>query len=159
MQTMAMLRVLSVLLLALSLTGPAEAAEAFKTYSAKADYDDVRFELTEAIVSRGLKVDSNGHVADMLKRTGADVGSTKPIYRHGEYFIFCSAKLSREMMEADPALIGLCPFTLFIYETEAEAGKITVGYRRMPKGENDRTSKALTAVENLLDGIARQAVQ
>lgn len=154
-----MLRALFSLALAVVLASTAHAEETFKTYSAKADYDDVRFELSEAIVSRGLKVDLNGHVADMLKRTGADVGSAKPIYKHGEYFIFCSAKLSREMMEADPELIGLCPFALFIYETEARAGEVFVGYRQMPKGGSDRAQKALAAVEKLLDGIARQAVQ
>lgn len=136
-----------------------QAADTFKTYVKQGDYDDVRFELTEAIVARGLKLDLNGHVADMLKRTGADLGDNTPIYKQGEYFIFCSAKLSRDIMKADPATIGFCPFTLFLYETSAKPGEIIVGYRRFPKGNNEAASKALAAVDALLDGIARQAVE
>lgn len=136
-----------------------QAADTFKTYIKQGDYDDVRFELTEAIVARGLKLDLNGHVADMLKRTGTDLGDSTPIYKQGEYFLFCSAKLSRDIMKADPAFIGFCPFTLFLYETSAKPGEIVVGYRRFPEEKNEAASNALGAVDALLDGIARQAVE
>lgn len=142
-----------------SLATHSQAADTFKTYVKQGDYDDVRFELTEAIVARGLKLDLNGHVADMLKRTGADLGDSTPIYKQGEYFLFCSAKLSRDMMKADPATIGFCPFTLFLYETSAKPGEIVVGYRRFPDVKNEAASKALGAVDALLDGIARQAIE
>jgi hypothetical protein len=49
-----------------------------KVYSKQASFEDVRFELENAIVGRGLVVDFNGNVGRMLERTGADVGSTAP---------------------------------------------------------------------------------
>lgn len=151
--------VVFVVLTSLVLTTDGRAADTFKTYVKQGDYDDVRFELTEAIVARGLKLDLNGHVADMLKRTGADLGDSTPIYKQGEYFLFCSAKLSRDMMAVDPAFIGFCPFTLFLYETSAKPGEIVVGYRRFPDVKSEAARKALGAVDALLDGVARQAIE
>ena len=66
----------------------------------------------------------------MLERTGADVGSTKKIYANAEFFMFCSAKLSRAMIEADPANVGYCPYVVFLYEAAEKPGEIVVGYRR-----------------------------
>jgi len=138
--------------------GGMHAAE-LQAYSKAGSYEDVRFELNNAIVSRGLVIDSNGQVSAMLERTGADVGSTKPIYKKAEYFTFCSAKLSRAMMEADAANVGLCPYVVFIYETEAAPGTIHVGYRRLGLQGSAQTRAALSAVEKLLDEIAKEAVQ
>jgi hypothetical protein len=132
---------------------------ALMLYSKKAAYDDVKFELQNAIISRGLTVDFNGKVSTMLDRTGADVGSTRPIYKQAEYLTFCSAKLSRATMEADPVNVGFCPYVVFIYETVAAPGTIHVGYRR-PLFEGSAQSRAaLQAVEGLLDGIAKEAVK
>ena len=95
----------------------------------------------------------------MLERTGADVGSSKPVYRQAEYFTFCSAKLSRSMMEADPANIGFCPYVVFIYETAAAPGTISVGYRRPPAQGSDASRAALADIDALLDGIVKEAVK
>lgn len=138
--------------------GRTHAAE-LKAYSKAGSYDDVRFELNNAIISRGLVIDSNGQVSNMLERTGADVGSIKPIYKKAEYFTFCSAKLSRAMMEADAANVGLCPYVVFIYETAVAPGTIHVGYRRLGVQGSAQTQAALTAIETLLDAIAKEAVQ
>jgi len=130
-----------------------------KVYSKKANYDDVKFELQNAIIARGLNVDFNGQLSKMLDRTGADVGSDKVIYRAAEYFTFCSAKLSRAMMEADAALVGLCPYVVFIYEPVAAGGTVSVGYRRLPMVGSEAAKAALAAIDHLLDGIARDATQ
>lgn len=122
-------------------------------------YDDVKFELNNAIVERGLTIDSNGQVARMLERTGADVGSTKALYKNAEYFAFCSAKLSRKMMEADPTNMGLCPYVVFIYERADKPGQISVGYRAIPKRGNATSQAALAEVESLLGGIVSDAVK
>ena len=135
------------------------AAQDLKTYAKKASFDDVRFDLTNAITNRGLVVDSNGNVGGMLDRTGKDVGSTKPVYKHAEYFAFCSAKLSRDMMEADPVNAGFCPFVIFAYEAVAKPGEVVVGYRRFPASANPPSQKAFAAVDALLDGIAKEAVK
>jgi len=122
-------------------------------------YDDVKFELQNAIVGRGLVVDSNGLVGKMLDRTGADIGGSRPIYKQAEYFAFCSAKLSRATMEADPANLGFCPYVIFIYETAAAPGTIHVGYRRLTRRGLPQSVSALGAVETLLSDIVKDAVQ
>jgi uncharacterized protein (DUF302 family) len=132
---------------------------ALKLYAKQGVYDDVRFELNNAIIDRGLVVDFNGQIAKMLARTGADVGSTKSVYKNAEYFTFCSAQLSRATMEADPLNVGFCPYVVFIYETAAAPGTIQVGYRRPPPQGPPQSKAALEAVEKLLDGIVRDAVK
>lgn len=143
----------------LCLTTFPAAAQELRTFTAKASYDDVRFELSNAITGRGLVVDFNGNVGRMLERTGADVGSTKPLYKQAEYFSFCSAKLSRDMMEADPANVGLCPYVIFVYETVAKPGEVVVGYRGLPRGVNPVSQKALDEIDKLLAAIAQAAVK
>lgn len=134
-------------------------AQELRTYTKAAAYDDVRFDLNEAIVGKGLNIEQIGNIAQMLERTGADVGSTKPVYKHAEFFSFCSARLSRRMMEADPANIALCPYVVFIYEAVGKPGEIVVGYRRPAGGNAEASREALAAVDALLDGIAREATK
>ncbi|MCL4765973.1 MAG: DUF302 domain-containing protein [Hyphomicrobiaceae bacterium] len=143
--------------LLLAASGPA-AAQEVRTYSKKGSYDDVRFELTNAVINRGLTIDYTGQIGKMLERTGADVGSEKPLYKSAEFFTFCSAKLSRQMIEADPMNIGFCPYVLFIYESIGQPGVVIVGYRRPPASGSGETKAALAEVEALLDGIARDAL-
>lgn len=131
---------------------------ALTTRSKKAAYDDVKFELTNAIVNRGLVVDFNGQISKMLDRTGADVGSAKPLYRQAEYFSFCSAKLSRQMMEADPVNAGFCPYVVFMYETVAAPGTTHVGFRRLPQHGSAASKAALAEINKLLDGIVAEAM-
>jgi uncharacterized protein (DUF302 family) len=134
------------------------AAELF-TKSKAGSFEDVKFDLTNAVIERGLVVDYTGSVAGMLERTGADVGSTKKLYRHAEYFVFCSAKLSRQMMEADPANIGFCPFVVFIYERTDKPGEIVVGARTPTSRGDDVSRKTLAEVEALLQGIVSDTVK
>ncbi|HWB45665.1 MAG TPA: DUF302 domain-containing protein [Hyphomicrobiaceae bacterium] len=139
--------------------GPAASQEDFRTYTKRASYDDVKFELSNAITERGLAVDLNGQVGEMLDRTGADVGSTKKIYTHSEFFAFCSAKLSRAAMEADPSNIGLCPYVVFMYEAADKPGEVVVGYRHPTQRGSEASKKAIAEIDALLDGIAKDAVK
>jgi hypothetical protein len=134
-------------------------AQELKTYSKQGGYADVKLELNDAIIRRGLAIDYTGHINNMLERTGADVGSTRRVYQNAEFFMFCSAKLSRAMIEADPANVGYCPYVVFLYEAADKPGEIVVGYRRpLPSGNTD-SQKALAAIDTLLDGIAKDAVK
>ena len=45
----------------------------------------------------------------MLVRTAADVGTEREVFTRAESFQFCSALLSRRMMEADPVSFGFFP--------------------------------------------------
>ena len=149
---------LSSLVAAASALSPASAQEV-RTVITKAAFDDVQFELTNAVIARGLTIDYTGNVAGMLARTGADVGSTKPIYKAAAYVTFCSAKLSRQMMEADPANAAFCPYVIFLYETAAKPGEIVVGYRVPGPGSTEPSKAALTEIDTLLMSLIREAVK
>jgi uncharacterized protein (DUF302 family) len=114
-------------------------------------------DLESAIIQEGLKIDYTGNIAAMLQRTGPDVGSNRPVYQNAEFFTFCSAKLSRAMMEADPANMAQCPYVVFMYQRAATTKEVTVGYRKVTVA--GRGSKALEEINKLLDRIAKAAVK
>ncbi len=157
MRSLAVLAGTSIMLLGAVV--PAAAQDAVTYRKSGGSFADVKLDLTDAITKRGLVVDFTGNVGGMLERTGKDVGSTTPIYRNAEYMSFCSAVLSRRMMEADAANAAFCPYVLFIYEAVAKPGEVVVGYRRLPAAGNAASQKALAEVNSLLDGIAREAVK
>lgn len=95
----------------------------------------------------------------MLERTGKDVGSARKLYADTHTFLFCSAALSRKTMEADPANITLCPYSIVVYEMAQQPGMIHVSYRRPWRPDGSQASAAaLKEVEALLDAIAREAL-
>jgi len=110
-------------------------------------FDDAAFAVESAIVDKGLVIDLISHVGDMLNRTGEDVGSDKMIFKAADIFVFCSAVISREMMEADPMNIAHCPYGIFVAETE---DGVMIGRRDYPDGPMDK-------VEAMLDGIIAEA--
>ena len=129
------------------------------SYSKRAKFDEVRDDLRLAIEGKGLVIDYHSFVNRMLERTGKDVGSARKLYADAQAFVFCSAALSRKTMEADPANASICPYSIMVYETAAEPGKVTVSYRRPWRPDGSAASKAALAdVDKLLDGIARAAL-
>jgi hypothetical protein len=149
---------LGVYLCAAALFGGLAAAEDVRSYTTKTGFDEVQFELTNAIIGRGLTIDYAGNIGRMLERTGPDVGSVKPLYTRAEFVMFCSAKLSRAMMEADLGNIGFCPYVIFLYEAAARPGETVVGYRR-PISGGGTASPVLAEIDSLLDAIAKDAVK
>jgi uncharacterized protein (DUF302 family) len=127
-----------------------------KIYETQGEYEDVRQDLVDAIIGQGYVIDYNGHPSEMLKRTRKDVGG-KPLYSEAEYLVFCSAVLSRKAMESDIRNVGYCPYILTVYETNRNPGTIYVSYRKLTSTSNMDSS--LLAVENMLDEIAREAVE
>jgi len=61
-------------------------------------------------------------------------------------------------MEADANNIVFCPYTITVYETTKEPGKVHVAFRIPQKVGSDASKAALTEVENLLDGISKEAL-
>ncbi|MDP7152675.1 MAG: DUF302 domain-containing protein [Paracoccaceae bacterium] len=120
-------------------------------YSTSEDFDDVSFSVESAILDRGLVIDNISRVGDMLKRTGADVGSTKELYDAAEVYSFCSASVSRAVMEAHPMNIVYCPYGIFVAQISG-SDEVVVGYQQYPENE-------MQAVEDLLDGIVRDALE
>jgi hypothetical protein len=131
--------------------GFARADDLVTSYETDAPFADVVADLQDAIVNRGYVVDYHGRIGEMLKRTAGDVGAAKPLYKDAEFMQFCSAVVSRAVMEADIGNIAYCPYIVFAYEAEAKPGAVTVGFRRLPKGDGR------DQVNDLLDGIAREA--
>ena len=130
-----------------------------KSYSKKGKFEDVLDDVRLAIEGRGLVVDFHSYVNRMLERTGKDVGSAKKIYADAQAFVFCSAALSRKTMEADPANVALCPYSIVVYAKAEEPEKVFVSYRSpLRPDSNVRSQAALKEVEALLDGIAREAL-
>lgn len=122
-------------------------------------YSDVRIDLQNAIINQGLTIDYNGKLGDMLKRTAKDVGAKGDLYIDAEYFTFCSSRLSRKMMEADPVNMGLCPYMMFLYERVGNEGKVTVGYKEMPMRGDEGSQKALTEINTLLEAILQETAE
>lgn len=110
-------------------------------------YEDARFAVENAIINRGLVIDYVSHVGDMLMRTNEDVGGTEHLFSEAEIFLFCSAAVSRQVMEMDPMNIAHCPYGIFVTERR---GKVTIGYRDYPEGPMD-------IVEALLAEIVAEA--
>jgi uncharacterized protein (DUF302 family) len=136
---------------------PALASDAVMYVRRGASYQDVRLDLEAAIIAEGLKIDLVGDIGGMLKRTGPDVGSNVPVYKNAEFFAFCSAKLSRAMMERDPANMAQCPYVVFLYQREATLKEVTVGYRKL-KVEG-RAAKTLEEINKMLDRIVKKATK
>lgn len=123
-------------------------AQEATTYSFDGSFDDATFAVENAIIGKGLVIDYVSHVGDMLNRTGADVGSDVTIFEAADVFLFCSAQLSRDVMEADFMNITHCPYGIFVAD---RGGDVMVGYRNYPEGEMQK-------VQALLDEITRDAV-
>ena len=128
-------------------TAAAFAEDAF-TYDFDGTFDDATFAVESAIVDQGLVIDYVSHVGEMLNRTGADVGSDAMIFKNADIFLFCSAVVSRQVMEKDPMNITHCPYGIFVMETE---DGVIVGHKDYPDG-------SMQAVENLMQQIVAEAI-
>lgn len=126
---------------------PAVSQEAV-TFPFEGSFDDATFAVETAIIGKGLVIDYVSHTGEMLARTAADVGSETVLFEAADVFLFCSAQLSREVMEADPMNIAHCPYGIFVAD---RAGDVMIGYRTYPEGEMQK-------VQMLLDEIVQDAI-
>ena len=127
--------------------------------SARGSFEDVKQMLVLAIENRGLVVNHQSQVGEMLERTGKDLGASKRIYERAELVEFCSANLSRQVMEADPRLLAFCPFGVGIYTLPDEPGTVHLVYRRPRLDGDGRAARALRQVDQLLHDIVQEAGQ
>lgn len=139
------------LISALVLAASPVAAEEAVTYDTDLSFDDVIFGLENAILGAGLVVDHVSHTGEMLERTRQDVGSDVVLFDHADVYSFCSAQLSREVMEADPMNVMFCPYNVFVIVRHDTPDVTTIGFRPFPEGE-------MQTIQSLLDGIVRDAI-
>ncbi len=144
-----MMKIVSTLAAGLLLTGAAAAQDGADaiTYPFDGTFEEATFAVESAIINQGLVIDYVSHVGDMLNRTGKDVGSDKKIFDAADVFLFCSALLSRQVMEQDPMNVVHCPYGVFVIDQE---GAVKVGFRDLPDG-------AMQPVEDILHKIAKEA--
>jgi len=125
----------------------------------KGSFEDIRDAVEMAITDRGLVVNNVSHVGDMLERTGKELGATKQIFLKAEVLEFCSAVVSRNMMEPDPDNIVFCPYVIAVYVVPDKPGEVRVAYRKPLIIGSPASQKALKAVDELLSGIIKEALQ
>ncbi|HSW52975.1 MAG TPA: DUF302 domain-containing protein [Sulfuricaulis sp.] len=159
-----MIRIIMVFVLACGLpactttpAGPA-GADHLRLYTTTRDFDTVKEDVEIAITNRGLVIDHTSHIGAMLERTGKDLGTTKPVYGNAGSMQFCSATVSRRTMEADPTNIVFCPYIIVYYTLPHDPKTVHVGYRRPLPAGSEASRASIREIENLLDGIVKEAL-
>ncbi|MCK0119396.1 DUF302 domain-containing protein [Loktanella sp. F6476L] len=123
-------------------------AEDSTIYAFDGTFEDATFAVESAILDQGLVIDYVSRTGEMLARTGPDLGSDVDLFAAADIFVFCSAKLSREVMEINPMNIAHCPYGIFVAD---QAGDVSIGYRNYPEGE-------MQMVQSFLDDIVQDAL-
>ena len=111
-------------------------------------FDDATFSVESAILNAGLVIDYVSHTGEMLARTGAELGSEVTIFDAADVFLFCSAVVSRRVMEVDPMNIVHCPYSIFVADQQ---GAVVIGYHNYPDG-------IMKEVQALLESIVQEAL-
>lgn len=125
-------------------------SDGFYTVDVDADFEDVVFNVEMAITNQGLVIDDVSYVGRMLERTKEDVGGEKDLFVDARIFSFCSASLSREVMEAKIRNIQFCPYNVYVYQSAEEGAPVVVGYREF----NEPTMRS---INYLLQQIVAEA--
>lgn len=133
---------------ALGVSAIAAQAQDSVVYPFDGEFDDATFAVESAIIDKGLVIDTVSHVGEMLNRTAEDVGSENQIFKQGDVYSFCSAVISREVMEDDPMNIVHCPYGIFVVDN---GDGVLIGHRNYPEG-------AMQKVQSLLTQIVEEAV-
>lgn len=133
------------------LTATAVFAQDVITYKTSDSFEDVAFGLESAILDQGLLIQGVSHVGDMLDRTGADVGSDVTVFLAADVYSFCSAILSRKVMEIDPMNLKYCPYNIFVAQMPDAPDETIIGFRTFPEGP-------MQEVQTLLDDIVKSAI-
>ena len=137
---------------------PVSRTDVVVVYKTESTFNDVLEAVKLAISQQGLVVNNISHISNMLQRTGQDAGKQARIYGKGEAVEFCSATLSRKIMEADPNNIVFCPFIVAVYTLPDNPKTVYLAYRRPTLVGNEASRKSLKEVEALIDRIAQDAL-
>lgn len=126
--------------------GMVQSASAEPRYikTVEAEFEDIWFDLKDAIINAGLVIEHVGHVGKMLERTAEVVSDpdnkSQPTYSQAKYLQFCSSKLTHQATGADPRNLSVCPFIIYAFEARQSPGKVSVGYRNPDFGDLDNTA-------------------
>jgi uncharacterized protein (DUF302 family) len=154
------IRALTATLLLAGLSQPVLADDVHMTvFTKQGSFADVKESVEMAITGRGFVINNVSHVGDMLERTGKDLGSGKRVFLNAESLEFCSATVSRKMMEADPDNIVFCPYIISIYVLPEKPKEVRVAYRKAQMVGSPASRQALKEVNELLSEIIKEAMQ
>ncbi len=126
--------------------------------SVKGDYDEVWEALKILLTEKGLVISSVAHVGEMLDRTGKALNRAEKIYGKAKVMEFCSAVLSRNMMEKNPHFIAFCPYRIMVYTFPEEENKVYLSYRRLLWKDESRKD-VLEPIEELLEELVKDVVR
>ena len=113
-----------------SANGVAEESPVYTKIVEGGVYADTLEALKEIIQGRGINIAHTLPPGDMLGRTGPDFGITTPVLKDGEIVEFCSAKISHQLMLANPENVTLCPFAVAVYVVSTDPGNVRMTFRR-----------------------------
>ena len=143
-----------------ALYGTAQAASAdVVVRSTKGEFKEVKERVLHAIENRGLVLNYTARIGAMLERTGKDIGAGRRVYGDAELLEFCSARISRDTMEADPRNIVFCPYSIAVYTVPKEKDRVYIAYRRIGASGAGQPAKSLAAVDKLLADIVAEALK
>ncbi len=128
------------------------AAQNIMSVSVPETVDDMEFAVESAILDMGLTIDFVSYTGDMLSRTMADVGSDVEIFSGATLYNFCSARISRQVLEADPTNVAYCPYTIFVYSLPDNPDETIIGHQIYP-------GDSMAPANALLDEIIASATQ
>ena len=139
--------------------GALAAGDHMAVFTKAGSFDDVRDAVGMAITDRGMVVNNVSHVGEMLERTGKVLGEARQIFLKAEVLEFCSAVVSRKMMESDPDNIVFCPYVISVYVVPEKPNEVRIAYRKPQITGSPASQKALKAVDELLSGIVKDALK
>ncbi len=128
-------------------------------FTKQGTFADVRESVEMAITGRGFVINNVSHIGNMLERTGKDLGGGKKVFLDAEALEFCSATVSRHMMESDPDNIVFCPYIIAIYVLPAKPKEVRVSFRKAQLVGSEKSRNSLKAVNKLLTEIITEAVE
>ncbi|NOR63520.1 MAG: DUF302 domain-containing protein [Rhodobacteraceae bacterium] len=114
--------------------------------------DDMEFAVESAIIDMGLTIDFTSHSGAMLERTREDVGSDIVLFTGATIYNFCSATVSRQVIEADINNIIYCPYSIYLYSTPDNPDETIIGHQTYP-------GESMQPANDLLDAIIASATQ
>ena len=135
------------------------AAPMMQVRSTRGEFAEVKARVVMALENRGLVLNYTAKVGDMLERTGRDIGRDRRIYGNAEVLEFCSARLSRDTMAADPHNIVFCPYAIAVYTLPQKKGVVYLSYRTPEAAGTEASRRALQAVDKLLSEVVAEAAQ
>jgi len=123
------------------------------SYKIEDSFENVKLDIEAAVAAQGIKINNISYIGKMLKRTAKDLGATQEIFHDAVAIEFCSATVSRNMMQTNPHNIIFCPYIIYIYALPLKPDTVYVAYRRLDTSPTKDSNTVLNEVEKLLEDI------